>query len=147
MADLLTVWNPDDLHGTTSHLTGTEISQLAEFVLSIGWPDSTGTPVDAPEAAPAAATRINGVFPNPFRAQTSVRFRVETAGSMVRIDVFDVSGRRVRTLLERRMPRGDHMVGWDTMDAAGRPVAAGVYVARLTVDGERLEARKMTALR
>jgi YVTN family beta-propeller protein len=147
MADLLTVWNPDDLHGTTSHLTGTEIAQLAEFVLSIGWPDSTGTPVDAPETVSAAGTRISEVFPNPFRARTSVRFRVEAAGSAVRIDVFDVSGRRVRTLLERRMPRGDHLAGWDTMDATGRPVAAGVYVARLTVNGERLATRKMTVLR
>lgn len=147
MADLLTVWNPDDLHGVTSHLSATEIAQLAEFVMSIGWPDSAGTPVASPVVTSAGATSLRAVFPNPFRTATTVRFFVDRGPAAVRVEVFDVAGRRVRTLIDRPMPRGDHIVGWDTADAEGRPVAAGVYVARLLVGGERLGTRKMTVLR
>ncbi|HMB70305.1 MAG TPA: YncE family protein, partial [bacterium] len=66
MADLLTVWNPDDLHGVTSHLSAEQIDFLAEFVMSIGWPESAGTPVAAPEIAAAGATLLQAAFPNPF---------------------------------------------------------------------------------
>lgn len=147
MTDLLTIWNPDDLHGTTSQLSPEQIGFLAEFVLSIGWPDSTGTPVASPVVAPPAGAALAAAFPNPFRAATSLRFRVDRGPAAVRVEVFDVAGRRVRTLVDRTMPRGDHVVGWDTADAGGRPVAAGVYLARLVVNGERLGTRKMTVIR
>jgi hypothetical protein len=145
MEDVLTLFNPADLHGTTSHLTTAEIGFLAEFVKSIGWP-ATGPAVAAPETAPSAAERFATIFPNPFRAQASVRFRLDESAA-VRIDVFDVAGRRVRTLLDRHLPRGNHIVDWDGTDAGGRALAAGVYLTRLAVDGEPRRAEKVTVLR
>jgi hypothetical protein len=147
MVDLLTVWNPDDLHGVTSHLSTEQIGFLAEFVMSIGWPENAGTPVAAPEVAAAGPMSLHPAFPNPFRAATSFRFRVDRGPAAVRVELFDVGGRRVRTLLDRRMPRGDHILGWDGTDGRGRRVVAGTYLARLTVNGAPAGTRKMTVLR
>jgi flagellar hook assembly protein FlgD len=49
-----------------------------------------------------------------------------------RLDVFDLQGRRVRTLADRRLPRGATVLEWDGRDAAGAAVPRGLYFARLT---------------
>ena len=50
----------------------------------------------------------------------------------VRLDVFDLQGRRVRTIADRRLPAGASVLGWDGRDASGVRLARGVYFARLT---------------
>ena len=71
---------------------------------------------------------------------------LDRSPTAVRIDVFDVQGRRVRTLLDRTMTRGTHIVGWDSRDDRGRLVAAGAYFARLTVDGQDAGGKKLVVL-
>jgi large repetitive protein len=145
---VFTSFNPNDQHGTTSQLTSTELDQLAAFVLSIGWPDSTGTPVDAPVPfAHAAGGELGPAYPNPFADNTSLRFSLDAPAHEVRIELYDVGGRRVQTVLDAPMARGTHIAGWDSRDAAGNRVAPGTYFARLTVDGRRAGDKKMTVLR
>jgi YVTN family beta-propeller protein len=145
LEDMLTTFNPNDEHGYTSHLSPEQIGFLATFVKSIGWPESPGPAVVAPTLP--ASSSVSSVFPNPFRTETSLRFRVDGPPAEVRVEVFDVTGRRVRTLLERRLTQGAHIVGWDTTDEGGRPVAPGTYFARLLLDGRKAEVRKMTVVR
>jgi len=147
MVDVLTTFNPEDKHGVTSQLSPEQIGFLAEFVLSIGWPDGIQSPVAAPEVAPSPNDALATVFPNPFRDQTSVRFAVTGQTSQVRLEIYDVAGRRVATPLDRPATPGEHVVGWSTRDAQGRPVAPGVYFARLTVDGRDAGSKKMTVVR
>jgi len=146
LQDVMTTYNPADEHGTTSQLSSAQIDFIAEYILSIGWPDSTDI-VDAPGIGlPDAATALDRVFPNPFHDRTSLRFSVERSPTAARIDVFDVSGRRVRTLLDRPMTRGTHLVGWDSRDDGGRRVAAGTYFARLTLDGKVAGGKKLVVV-
>ena len=148
LEDVLTTFNPNDEHGTTSQLTPAEIDQLVAYLKSIAWPDSTGTPVDV-EVVIAQDWRdaFQMVFPNPFRAETSFRFTLERPLSQVQIEIYSVAGRRVRTLLDRPMTRGMHVVGWDTLNGEGRRVASGFYYARLVVNGEPKGGKKMIVLR
>jgi hypothetical protein len=83
--------------------------------------------------------------PNPFRPSTEIHFAVEQAG-VVRLEIFDVAGRRVRTLLDRQVEAGvEQRVRWDATDGEGRKIPAGVYFARLiTPDAERTQ--KLTLL-
>jgi len=55
--------------------------------------------------------------------------------------VLDVTGRRVRLLVDERREAGTHRVEWDGRDSFGRPVANGVYFFRLTAAGEVLTAK------
>ncbi|HMB70748.1 MAG TPA: S8 family serine peptidase [bacterium] len=72
--------------------------------------------------------------PSPFRAVTTVRLAAPERAE-ARVEVYDVNGRRVRTLLDRTVPPGDYRLLWDGRDDAGRPAAAGVYFVRLTAPG------------
>jgi YVTN family beta-propeller protein len=148
LEEMMTTLNPDDRHGFTSQLSPEQIGFLAAYVKSIGWPDSPGPPTGAPSGPIVQAPRsFDRVFPNPFRDETSLRFHVEGSLANVRIEVFDVTGRRVRDLLDRDLTRGTHVVGWDSRDQNGRPVASGAYFARLLVDDRRVGTKRMTVLR
>ena len=69
--------------------------------------------------------------PNPFHQSAIIRFAERSPGP-VRVDVFDLSGRRVRKLLNQsRSPAGSSSVSWDGRDENGSKVADGVYLARL----------------
>lgn len=62
------------------------------------------------------------------------------------LDLFDLRGRRVRRLWRGvELSAGDHALTWDGRDAAGRPAAAGVYLARLVLDGRIATARLVLA--
>jgi hypothetical protein len=83
--------------------------------------------------------------PNPFNPRTSLRFSLPRAAT-VRLEVFDVRGRLVRTLLTGRQPSGVHTVVWDGRDEHGGDAASGVYVARLE-SSLGLVTRKMMLVR
>ncbi|MCP4546379.1 MAG: hypothetical protein GY835_07930 [bacterium] len=101
------------------------------------WHDLTTVP---PEVAPRIALAQN--HPNPFNPSTTLRFTL-VEGGPIRLVVFDTGGRLVRILGEGVFEAGEHSVRWDGRDASGRPVASGLYLARLRVDGEEQRGVKM----
>ncbi len=68
--------------------------------------------------------------PNPCGARASISFDLVTPG-VVELSLHDVAGRRVRTLIDGRLGAGSHLLEWDGRDNQGRPLAPGVYFARL----------------
>jgi len=84
--------------------------------------------------------------PNPFRTHTTIRFGVPEDTERVRLRVYDLAGRHVRTLVDGPVAAGFRSVTWDRRDAAGRRVSAGVYFSALEVPTAS-ERRKLTVLR
>ncbi len=73
--------------------------------------------------------------PNPFNPSTVIRFSVPTSGA-TRLEICDLQGRLVRTLVDETLPSGDYLRRWDGRDDHGANAASGVYFARLvTRDG------------
>jgi hypothetical protein len=99
------------------------------------WFFGTPTGVTLETGAEPARLSLAQNAPNPFGGATSVRFAVPSEGP-VKLEVFDVSGRRVTHLVDRVLQAGAHTVTWDGRDAAGLRVASGVYLYRLTAGGE-----------
>jgi len=81
-------------------------------------------------------------YPNPFNPGTAISYRLPEPG-MTRLDVFNLLGQRVITLVDRYMPAGDHTALWNGFDAAGRAVPSGVYLYRLE-SGTHIARMKMT---
>ena len=81
-------------------------------------------------------------YPNPFNPSTVIPYQLRTAAH-VRIDVFNVLGQRVATLVDGAQAAGFHSVRWDATDRFGRSVAAGVYLYRLLVDGAVQQSKRM----
>jgi flagellar hook assembly protein FlgD len=94
----------------------------------------------------ADSIRLRQNQPNPFRANTNIAFDAKPGASLT-LAVYDVQGRRVRTLLQdARSTTGVVNVAWDGTNAVGDPVPSGVYFYRLQADGEA-STRKMTVAR
>ena len=72
--------------------------------------------------------------PNPFSAGTDLSFRLDRAAP-ARLEVFDLAGRRVRTLWRGTAPAGETRVRWSGDDNQGAAVPPGVYIVRLTRGG------------
>jgi len=88
-------------------------------------------------------------YPNPFNPSTTIEFAVKksaTEGAHVVLEIFNISGQRIRTLVnETRMP-GNYSVVWHGRDDAGRGVSSGLYVYRMQVSGVVI-TRKMLFLK
>ena len=79
-------------------------------------------------------------YPNPFNPSTIIPYQL-AASSQVRLEVFNLLGQRIATLVDEERPAGFHTATWHATDGAGRAVAAGVYIYRMTVGVERQTGR------
>ena len=96
-------------------------------------------PTAAP-TLPAVAAQLLPAAPNPFNPQCTLRFVLAEAGT-VRLEVLDLSGRRLALLAEGWREAGEQNAVWDGRDAAGRELASGVYLARLEAAGLSLSTK------
>lgn len=90
-------------------------------------------------AGTVVSLRLDGSHPNPFTGRTLVRFAVPRATD-VTIDVFDLAGRRVRSI-EARAEEGSNAVAFDGRDDGGRMLASGTYMYRVRAQGEARSGR------
>ena len=95
-------------------------------------------------AAPAQVT-LHPNYPNPFSGRTTLEYALPE-GADVRLEVYDVLGRRVRVLEQGTQRAGFHQVQWDGRNSAGQPVASGLYLLRLEAMGA-VKTQKITLVR
>lgn len=92
------------------------------------WPDLSGvTPAAAPPPALAA-------WPNPFNPRVTVAFHLD-APARGEVAMYDLAGRRVRTLAGGELPAGETRLVWDGRDGRGREMPSGTYLCRLRAEG------------
>ena len=84
-------------------------------------------------------------YPNPFNPSTIIPYQVPTVAH-VQLEVFNVLGQRIATLVDEERLAGVHTAVWDATDAAGRAVGAGVYFYRLRSAGHPTLTRRMVLL-
>jgi hypothetical protein len=92
------------------------------------------------------ASALEGDLPGSLRPETTFRFLLpETAD--VRLQVLDVRGRSIRTMLGARLPTGFYAVSWDGMDESGEAAPTGVFFFELSVDGDVRRKQLVLSLR
>lgn len=84
-------------------------------------------------------------YPNPFNPTTTIEYALPKAGH-VRITIYDMLGRHVRTLVDSRQPAGRFQTTWDGRDELGVSVGAGVYFYKIEA-GEFVQTNKMVLVR
>lgn len=114
-----------------------------EFILTqvIGEPNVATAAPDRPTLAHG----LTAASPNPFNPRIEISYSLDRPGP-VAINVFDVRGRRVRTLVSESRAAGTGTVIWDGTDRNGRAVASGVYAVQFVSDG-RSDYQKVTLVR
>ena len=103
------------------------------------------TAVLTPAVARPAQHRLGDSYPNPFNPSVVIPLDLAKDAAGVSLTVYDVLGRRVRQVWDGALGAGTHRFTWDGRDAAGKAVAAGVYIYKVEIDGQ-VEAKTTTKL-
>ena len=84
-------------------------------------------------------------YPNPFNPATTIEYAVAVRG-MVNLEIFNLKGQRVRTLIQEHQPPGRYQVVWKGRDNSGQIVSSGPYFYRLTT-GDYQSVKKMLLIK
>jgi flagellar hook assembly protein FlgD len=86
-------------------------------------------------------------YPNPFNSQTMITYSLSNDSEQVtRLEIIDLLGRNMRTLVNKKQTAGSYQVIWDGKDNTGNNVATGIYFYKLT-SGTYSKIKKMSILK
>jgi len=94
-------------------------------------------------------TELNGNYPNPFNPSTNIKFSLK-ADSRVALNIYNIRGQKVKSLVNDNMQAGYHSIAWDGHDESGKSVTSGVYFSSFgAVDdgGDYTSIKKMILLK
>ncbi len=114
-----------------SYDTGT----INSWCLHLGYPEDVLSGVE--ESGLPTALALNGNYPNPFNPMTKISFDLPRS-TKVSLEVFDLRGHKVQTLVSENMSAGQHAILWNGTDSHGRQVSSGTYFYRLQADGKSM---------
>ncbi len=129
-----------DPAANTVTYTGKELNTY--YALSA---EPIATTVDEAVLQPPARFELLGNYPNPFNPETAITFRLYTDGR-IRMEIYNLLGQKVLTLIDDTFPAGLHRVKWDGRDYAGRSLPAGIYLLRVQA-GQTAALHRMTLLK
>ena len=115
---------------------GTTTDETGHFALSL--------PAAAPGSALPQGFALGQNYPNPFNPSTIIPYQIPAAAH-VRLEVFNLLGQRLATLVDAEKAAGAHTATWTATDETGRAVGAGVYIYRL-VSGSATVSRRMVLI-
>jgi flagellar hook assembly protein FlgD len=84
-------------------------------------------------------------YPNPFRNSTRIKYAIQRLTN-VKVEVYDINGLKVKTLLSKNQQAGNYSLIWDGTNDSGNPVSSGIYYCRCR-SGEKNETIKMILMR
>ncbi|MCK4795745.1 MAG: T9SS type A sorting domain-containing protein, partial [Spirochaetes bacterium] len=84
-------------------------------------------------------------YPNPFNPTTTISYALQEAGD-VSLQIFNIKGQLVKTLVDEKRETGNHSVVWAGKDNNDRKVASGVYFYRINA-GEFTDMKKMLLIK
>ena len=80
-------------------------------------------------------------YPNPFNPKTTISFSIKQ-NCKIELEIFNIKGQKVKTLISEFMQSGNHAVFWNGDDAYGNKVSSGLYFYKLSVNGRREVVKK-----
>jgi Tol biopolymer transport system component len=89
--------------------------------------------------------KLIGNYPNPFNPTTTINFSLPETG-FVSLNIYNITGQKVRDLVSENMEPGDHSVLWDGRDEYGSMVSSGMYLSQLRM-GNNVQIHKMTMVK
>lgn len=95
--------------------------------------------------SPHLLSGIDSIYPNPFNPTTTISFTL-SSNDLVDMNVYNIRGQKVRSLLHEARTAGKHSIVWDGKDDKGQTVASGVYYLRMEANDTRVN-RKLTLIK
>ncbi len=127
------IWEPMGIHNSLS-----DWSSLFSIVIS----DSTSFE----ENEIALPVNLSN-HPNPFNPSTTISFSVAQNSDFVNLEIFNIKGQKIKTLVHNEFTKGSHSIIWNGDDESGNNVSSGVYLYKLKVNGKMEAVRKCILLK
>ncbi len=106
---------------------------------------SDGGSANDDNSIPALVTKLDGNYPNPFNPSTTIRYSMKEAGP-VSIEIYNIKGQLVRTLVDGVKEAGNHTIVWNGLDKSNRSVSSGVYFYKMNA-GKYSSTKKMIMMK
>lgn len=130
----------------TDNSIGSAVLYVSSFVQDLYFDASSFTAVDDEvEDKPIRRFSLDQNYPNPFNPITKIEFVLSKSGQ-VKIEIFNILGEKVKTLMDQHLKAGRQLVEWDGKDESGEEVASGVYFYRLQTQ-DFTQTKKMVLIR
>ena len=120
----------------SASLNSTSLSppSLARHIHTLGGSsDDPSTAVEQHRTDLPAIHQLGQNYPNPFNRATAIQYRI-TAPGQVGLDIFDLAGQKVRTLVDTYREPGFYQTSWNGIDEYGAEVSTGTYLVRLRIN-------------
>ena len=85
------------------------------------------------------------IYPNPFNSSTQIQYKINKPGN-VSISIYDISGKWITSLLNKKMNKGEYQITWKGFDAKGETVSSGSYLVVMKF-GKNVRSRKLNYLK
>lgn len=134
---------------TTTGAFDERLHQLKDvFVAKFLFENTTvgiGSNLDGDQATPKDF-RLFQNYPNPFNPTTTLRYSIPKSTNVI-IKIYDILGREIKILVNRRVSSGEYTVQWDGTDNFGKQVSSGIYIYRMATQNGIVQAKKMVLIR
>ena len=137
-----------NIHGTVGQPAIGSLASASVIQETGFWylPDRITTSVaTGPEKGLPTEYRLEQNYPNPFNPVTTIQYQIPVSGQ-VKLFIYNLSGQKIRTLVNENKSAGIYHIQWDAKDNMGDAVASGVYVYRIKAE-EFVQSRIMLLLR
>ncbi len=85
-------------------------------------------------------------YPNPFNPTTNISLNITEPGRVL-LDIYNIKGQKVKSLIDAHMETGSVNLIWEGKDNSGKAVSSGIYFAKCSVNGKVISTKKMTMLK
>jgi len=118
-----------------------------EYGINPRTPDDMIEVANSPNNEIPNTSVFSGCYPNPFNPETTAYFNLAEAGN-TKLNVYNMKGEKVRTLLNEELEAGEHHVSWNGNDDQNKPVASGVYFVMVdSNDNDFVSVKKVILLK
>ncbi|MCF7793913.1 MAG: carboxypeptidase regulatory-like domain-containing protein [Candidatus Cloacimonetes bacterium] len=137
-------------YNVVCYMDGYEISIIEDVIVNLGETTTVNfilTPeVNIDDILNAEDIQLSN-YPNPFNPTTTISFNVAQTSSFVTLEIFNIKGQKVKTLLNSLLSAGHFECIWNGKDSNNKRVSTGEYFAKLKIDGEEVEVKKMLLMK
>ena len=104
--------------------------------------------VDVEESTIISSANILNLinYPNPFNPTTTISFSVTQNSDFVNLEIYNIKGQKIKTLINETMQKGKHSIIWSGVDKSNKPISSGIYLYRIKV-GNQESAKRMLLLK
>ena len=82
-------------------------------------------------------------YPNPFTTFTTIKFTIENTENNTNVEIYNIKGQKIKTLINKKMKNGKHSIIWCGLDKQNEPVSSGIYLYKIKTENKESVKRML----